>query len=76
MLMHRFALTSNPPHLSIWLSALNLKPHPDESIKAEAVATALVPEMRRLVKDVGILVPTIQSTTAVWFEMLSSCLML
>lgn len=65
-----------PPHLSIWLSALNLKPHPDEYITAEAVATVLVPEMRHLVKDVGILVWTIQSNPAVWFEMFSSCLML
>lgn len=43
------------PNLSIWLSALNLKPHPENSIKVEAVATELVPEMRCLVKGVGML---------------------
>lgn len=44
------------PNLSIWLSALNLKPHPEKSIKVEAVATVSVPEMRCLVKGVGMLV--------------------
>lgn len=40
------------PDLSIWFSALNLKPQSEESIK---VGAALVPEMRCLVKGVGML---------------------
>lgn len=63
------------PNLSIWLSALNLKPHPEESINVEAVATVSVPEMRCLVK-VGMLAWTIQSTPAVWLQMFLCRLML
>lgn len=37
-------------NLSIWLSALNLKPHPEKSINVKDVAAASVPEMRCLVK--------------------------
>lgn len=40
--------------LSIWLSALNLKPRWGESIKVKAVVTALLPEMRGLVEGVDL----------------------
>lgn len=48
-------------NLSICLSALNLKPHPQKSFKVEAVATVLVPEMRCVVPGVGMLVWAIRA---------------